>query len=272
MTSAELNALLAPYGISPVRDRGQHFLLDEGVVAKMVDAAEVREGDEVLEIGPGPGILTAALLDRGASVTAVELDVRLEKLLQERFAGRRLRLILGDARAIDTASLPQPYKLVANLPYNITSAVLEKFLLAERKPVSMTVMVQKEVAERIAAKPGEMGSLSVLCQALAETRKVANVPKHVFFPPPKVESAVVHLRLRSADELAALFPGTTWEKALKLSRSAFAHPRKQLKNTLLAVADAARLEKAFAAAGIAAAARPETLTVADWGRLAAALG
>ncbi|MEY4745065.1 MAG: hypothetical protein RL272_1010, partial [Candidatus Parcubacteria bacterium] len=172
MDANELRDLLAPYGIRPVKDRGQHFLLDDRVVERMADAAGVAAGERVVEIGPGPGILTSVLLGRGAEVVAIELDLKLRSLLQARFgADPRFRLLEGDVRSFSNGDIasrfsaadggPAAYKVVANLPYNITTDVLRKFLLEPPMPSSVTVMVQREVADRILAQAGDMSALAV---------------------------------------------------------------------------------------------------------------
>lgn len=312
MSPSDLKTLFARFGVRPIRDRGQHFLLDDAVVGKMCDAAGIASGDRVVEIGPGPGILTEELLRRGAHVTAIELDKKMVDILRDRFekvtilgigteaeirrkgppdehlgrfsgtllgtvpAGMRigdgLTVIHADARSVRNAELGStPYKVVANLPYGITSATIEKFLLEEPRPVSITLMIQREVAERVAAKAGSMSLLAVLCQALAEVAVVARVPSASFLPPPKVDSAVVHFRLRSAEESASVFRGASPSRVFSLTAAAFAASRKQLKNTLRAVAADDRLAAAFAAAKVRPESRPEELRVEDWVNLAKAL-
>lgn len=281
MTAEELRALLEPHGIRPLRDRGQHFLLDDRVVERMVDAAGVRPGSRVLEIGPGPGILTSRLLDAGADVVAVEIDVKLRALLATRFGTRPgFRLLDGDARAFSNAMLVDafstgaigPYSLVANLPYAITSETLRKFLLEDPAPAAIVVMIQREVADRILAKPGDMSALAVMVQAMGDVTRVANVPAGSFFPPPKVDSAVIHIMRKTDAMLAQTFAGTTRERFLAITQAAFAGKRKQLRNTLRPLArDENSLNKAFLESKIAPTRRPEELSLEEWTRLTAAL-
>lgn len=281
MTAEELRALLAPHDIRPLRDRGQHFLLDDRVVDRMIDAASVTDGSRVLEIGPGPGILTARLLDAGADVVAVEIDPKLRALLTARFGARpRFRLLDGDARAFTNAMLVDafasgvagPYSLVANLPYSITSETLRKFLLEDPAPAAIVVMIQREVADRILAKPGEMSALAVMVQAMGDVTRVVNVPAGSFFPPPKVDSAVIHIMRRTDAELSRIFSGATRERFLAVTQAAFAGKRKQLRNSLRGVVNEdSSLNEAFFSSGIAPTRRPEELSIEEWSRLVAAL-
>jgi 16S rRNA (adenine1518-N6/adenine1519-N6)-dimethyltransferase len=277
MTADALRKLLEPYGIRPLRGRSQHFLLDERVVAEMVAASGVAPGERVLEIGPGPGILTDALLATGADIVAAELDQKLCALLRDRF-GTRLALREGDVLDMTNEKLALSfatggaYRVVANLPYAITSAVFQKFLLESPAPVTMTVMIQKEVADRVLAKAGEMSSLAVLVQTFVRVRRVRDVHAGAFFPPPKVASSVIHMERKTETELAAFFSGCPQDRYFAIVRRAFAEPRKQLQNTLRGMTpDPVSLKKAFIEAKVSPAARPETLGIEQWRTLAYAL-
>lgn len=280
MTVDQLRALLEPYGIRPVKDRGQNFLLDGRVVTAMTEAADIGPGTHVVEIGPGPGILTAELLDRGAEVVAVELDSKLRALLRGRFAmDVRFRMCEGNALAFTNEQFldafeqaPSSYKVVANLPYAITTDILRKFLVEEPLPTSITVMVQREVADRLLAGPGDMSSFAVFVQTLGTARRIVNVPASAFFPAPKVRSAVIHIERKDERELSTFFRGTTADRYFSIVRTAFAGKRKQLKNTLKGLGIPENgLTKAFAKAKIGPDQRPEELSVQDWRRLALAL-
>ncbi len=276
MRASDLQDLLAKVGARPIKARGQHFLLDDAVVAKVVAAAGIAPGDTVLEIGPGPGILTAALLDAGASVIAVELDVKMVHLLEERFAGRDLRVIHGDILRTDLSALglahDATYAVVANIPYNITTPIIEMFLGATPSPRSMTLMVQKEVADRILAKRGDMNALAVFVRTSAHVTRVTNVARGAFLPPPKVESSVIHIVHKSAKEMSDFFDGADPSMYAKIVRAAFQGKRKQLRNSLRAVvAEDKELEKYFNAAKISPSERPEQLDLDDWQRLARAV-
>lgn len=270
MKVAELKSLLEPFGVQPLRARGQHFLLDESVVIKMLDVSGVGEGDRVLEVGPGPGILTSALLDAGADVVGVELDIKLQALLEDRF-GDTLSLVKGDILHHKNSELTSrfshagPYRVVANLPYSITSPVLEKFLQGDTRPESMTVMIQKEVADRLLAKPGKMSSIAVFVQTLGTVRRVTNVAKGAFFPPPKVNSSVIHIALKTEQERASDFENVPQDFFFTVVRTAFAQKRKQIRNSLKGFfKDKDDLEKSFKQAEIQTSARPEQLSVEQW--------
>lgn len=281
MDANALQELLAPYGIRPLRDRGQHFLLDDRVVGRMVEAAAVAPGDRVVEIGPGPGILTAALLAKGAEVVAVEIDLKLRSLLRDRFGAEpRFRLVEGDALGFPTADLSSrfsgggtaPYKVVANLPYNITSDALRKFLREDPVPSSVTVMIQREVADRILAAPGDMSALAVFVRTFGDVARVTNVPSGAFLPPPKVDSAVIHIVRKSREALLEFFRPVGEERYFTVVRTAFAGKRKKLRNSLQGLATSEKaLNEAFLRAGIAPERRPEELTVEQWRALASAL-
>ena len=190
---------LAAAGLTARKGLGQHFLLDLNLTRKIARLAGPLEGRTVVEIGPGPGGLTRALLEAGAHVVAVEKDARFGPILAaiaER-SGGRLRVIAGDALAL-AEPLPPGAPIVANLPYNVATPLLIQWLTADPPPEAMTLMFQKEVAERIVAGPGskDYGRLSVLAQALCEGRIVMELPARAFTPPPKVASAVVRLTPR----------------------------------------------------------------------------
>ena len=275
MDVSVLKEYLERYGARPLKSRGQHFLLDENVVQKMIAAARVKAGDTVVEIGPGPGILTAALLEAGASVTAVELDMKMQALQKDRFEGKAIHIMGGDVLSFTNSEIHSeetPYKVVANLPYNITSSILQKFLFEEPKPLSMTIMIQREVADRIMATPGQMSALAVMVQTMATVEKVVNVPKGAFYPPPKVDSSVIHMALKSPQELDAFFGPVDSAEYFRVGKTAFSGKRKKLKNTLSSmVSDKGVLENALISAEIPVSARPEEVGIAGWIMLTKAL-
>jgi len=281
MNPAELKQLIEPFGIRPIHGRGQNFLLDESVVAAMVQAAGIGPSDAVVEIGPGPGILTAALLNRGAEVVAIEIDRKLCALLRHRFTGPAFHLLEGDALSFSNAELLRSfagrdgggdYRVVANLPYAITSPVLEKFLFHEPRPSRLTLMLQREVTDRILAGRGEMSSLAVMVQTLGRPKKVLDISRHVFFPSPKVDSSVIHIDLKSRTELDGFFGALPRERYFTVVRRAFSQKRKQLKNSLMEIAGSRQvLENALIKAKIDPRSRPEDLLPADWAELVSAL-
>ncbi len=240
---------------------GQNFLADQNIVKRIIKAAEVKPGDRVLEIGPGTGVLTDALIEAGAIVTAIEADHDLIEPLKEIF-GDKLNLIEGDALNTPASLLPvAPYKLVANIPYNITSPIIECFLTTEPYPTSMTLMVQREVADRITAESPNMSLLAVACQVYAKVKKVFNVSREVFRPVPKVDSAIVRFDLYP--------PGGDMEAIIKLAKAGFSHPRKQMHGNLTAAGygEPAIVKSAIEAVGLDARVRAEIVSIEQWKRL-----
>lgn len=271
-----LRDVLRRHGVRAAASLGQRFLVDRGVLAAIVDAAELSSDDDVLEIGPGPGVLTAALAARVRSVTAVEVDPRMVALLAETLSDHKnVRIIQADALKVDLLALaPRPItRIVANLPYQITTPLLERFLANDRRPALVVVLVQQEVARRMAATGSsarERGYLSVFTQSFAEPRIVRRVPARAFRPAPRVDSAVVALRTRARPAFAPL----AQEPFLRLVSDAFRHRRKQLRSALghEAGLDRDRATAVLAAAGIAPDRRPETLSLDEWVALAHAIG
>lgn len=255
---ADIGSLLARHGINPRKSLGQHFLADPNLIAKMVETAEVVAGDRVVEVGAGTGALTSALVAAGAAVVAFEVDERLRPLLEEVMGPSDLDLRFVDVTAIDLAGElgPGPWKLVANLPYNVGTSLVLDVLLAVPSVESLTVMVQAEVADRLTASPGSRiyGVPSLVVAYTAEVRARFGVPPQVFVPAPRVDSAVVRLDRRQ--------PPAGFDVALGLARTAFAQRRKMLRSSL-------RLDPAvFDRAEIEPTSRPEKLSAADFLRLA----
>ncbi len=269
-----LRDVIARHGLRAAKALGQHFLLDLNLTRRIARAAGELSDGTTIEVGPGPGGLTRALLDEGAAkVYAIEKDRRCIGALQELSAAypERLEVIAGDALTIDTVALGgPPRRIVANLPYNVATVLLVGWLEdIYRSPgclTGLTVMFQKEVAERLAAPPGgrAYGRLSVLSQWLCEVRTLFEVSPRAFTPPPKVTSTVVELRPRPAPADPAQF-----ESLERMTAAAFGQRRKMLRQSLKTLGvDSAAL---IAAAGVPETARAEQLTVADFCALARAL-
>ena len=249
----------------------QNHLADALVLERIVEAAAVVPGERVVEVGPGLGILTAQLLAAGADVTAVELDPRLAAHLRSRFEDEpRLTLVEGDFLDTDIERVTTPpWALVANVPYHITSPILHHVLGSEPRPVRFVMMVQKEVAERIASPPGGMSYVSVFVQYHAAVEVAFGVPAAAFEPAPEVDSAILvgvtrERRLDADDE----------DELWRLVQAAFRERRKMIHNVLvrqLPGLDRARVDAALAATGIAPDRRPQTLSVTEWLALRAAL-
>lgn len=262
---------LAAHGLMAKKSFGQHFLLDLNVTRKIARLAGPLDGCVTIEVGPGPGGLTRALLEAGARVVAVEKDPRFVPLLADlaEAAPGRLTVVEADALEVDERALAdavQPgaaVRIVANLPYNVGTPLLIKWLTGPLAPESMSLMFQKEVAQRVAAKVGSdaYGRLAVIAQAVAEAEVVMDLPARAFTPPPKVASAVARLTPRAER------PTDAELKALEaVTREAFGQRRKMLKSSLKALGGAALC----AAAGIDPEARAETIDVAGFLALARA--
>lgn len=276
--SKRTRQLLKQYGLSPKKQLGQNFLTNEYVLERIIRAAEIHSDVGVLEIGPGLGALTEQLAKNAKQVIAIELDARLIPILEELFqADANVTVIQGDILKIDVNQLLEQFKdvcdvyVVANLPYYITSPVLIR-LLQNRYPLQrIVVMVQKEVAARLTAKPGskEYGALSVFAQYYAKVHHVFTVPKHVFVPQPKVESSVVRFDLLASPsvkvENESLF--------FQLVRASFAKRRKTLVNALYAAYSSflskKEIQTLLEAAQIDPQRRGETCSLEEFARLTA---
>jgi 16S rRNA (adenine1518-N6/adenine1519-N6)-dimethyltransferase len=268
-----VRATLRAAGLRARHRLSQNFLADPDVLDAILAEAQPRTGQRIMEIGPGLGLLTAGLLESGAAVTALELDRGLAAFLRGRFEGvETLHLIEGDALDQDLARLVEPpYDVVANIPYHITSPILHALLGQPPRPERMVLMVQREVAERIAAPPGKMSYLSVFVQYHAKVRIAFGVPAGAFEPEPAVESAVIVVEPYDADD--RLDPATE-DELWRLVQAAFRERRKMIHNVLsrqLPI-DAGRVTTALAAAGIDPDRRPQTLAVGEWLALRDALG
>ncbi len=280
LSRTRVRAALHALGLRPSRGMGQNFLIDGAALATIVTAAALTADDTVVEVGPGLGVLTWELVQRARTVVAIELDRRLAERLRTEFrASPNLAIIQGDVLRLppttilaehdpDAASGARPYKVVANLPYAITSAVLRHFLSAPLRPTLMVVLVQQEVAARICARAGDLSVLAHAVQIYAEPEIVARVPASSFFPAPEVDSSVLRLRIRPQPAVVPDQP----EALLRLIKAGFLHPRKQLGNALpggMAAMgmkiDRQRVLDALAAAGIDPTRRAETVTLEEWG-------
>jgi 16S rRNA (adenine1518-N6/adenine1519-N6)-dimethyltransferase len=264
--------ILRKHNIRPSKSMGQNFLVEPAVVRSIGEVAEIKEKDLVIEIGPGMGILTRELLSRGATVVGVELDRDLARFLKNDLSDvRTFSLVEQDARYVEIDEITQgrAYQVVANLPYSAATVIIRRFMESPSAPTRMTVMVQREVAERITAEPGSMSLLGLATDLYAESRIAFIVPPDVFLPPPKVESAVVVLDVR------AELRGTAEMRArmFELATMAFQRKRKTISNGLSMGLDRPKVEldDILESIGIDAKLRPQTLTVDEWLRIAEAL-
>ncbi len=266
-------ALLRELGLRPSKGLGQNFLVDRSVPPKILAAADLSPQDNVVEIGPGVGVLTLPLARTVQHLTAVELDRRLYPYLHSALAPYPgARLVEGDALEFDPAELsPSPYKLVANIPYYITSAILRHFLESEHRPVRIVLMVQKEVAQRIVARPPDMSLLAVSVQFYGRPKIWATVPAGAFFPPPKIDSAILLIETYPPDEQPC--PNVDTTRFFDIARAGFGQKRKQLANSLTAglKLDKALIQEALQRAGLDGTRRAESLSLEEWGQFYGAL-
>ncbi len=252
-------------GFDPIKSKGQNFLIDAKVVDKIMQAAALNSQDKVLEIGPGLGVLTEQLVKRAGKVAAIELDKQLAEYLRLKFEqSNNLNLFEGDALRLLGAAinwLQGEYKVVANLPYQITSHLLRLLTEQTLRPKSMVVMVQAEVAERICSQPGQMSVLAVMMQYYGYGRIIAHVGKNSFWPQPQVDSAVLvwYFNIKPA-----LGNSKEEKKFFKLVKQGFAQKRKMLKNNLAALYKADKISRALGSLGLDIKVRPQVLSVADW--------
>ncbi len=271
LTPATIPALLERHGLAPSRALGQNFLADPNTARRIVRLADVSAGDRVLEIGPGIGSLTTALLDAEAEVTAIELDRHVIPALRE-VVGDAVRVVPGDALTVDLAGVlgdpaGGPHVLVANLPYNVATPIVMRFLEDAPQITTMLVMVQREVGERLAAGPGTKtyGAPSVKVAYFATARVVGLVPPSVFVPAPRIESALVRFARHAAPPVAVPSP----DRLFALVRAGFGQRRKMLRSALRAeLGDTT--DPVLEAAAIDGRRRAETLDLADWAAIARA--
>ncbi|HSK92509.1 MAG TPA: 16S rRNA (adenine(1518)-N(6)/adenine(1519)-N(6))-dimethyltransferase RsmA [Candidatus Angelobacter sp.] len=273
-TPGQLRRIMGTERLRPRKSLSQNFLTDPEALDAIVEAAELSPGDRVVEIGPGLGVLTRRLLAAGASVLAVELDARLAEYLRRELYGiERFDLIEADALEIHPRDCfpGESFKLVANIPYHITSPLLHTFLEGERPPVLTVLLVQLEVAERVAAVPGQMSYLSAFVQNVTSAEIVARVPAAAFEPEPKVDSAILRLRRRDHPTVP---PGDGRELFYRVVQAGFRQRRKQVHNGLsreLPV-DREQVERALATCGVTPDRRPQTLSLDEWACLTTELG
>src|SRR3990167_608927 len=267
-SKTEIQAIAKKLGLRPSRSQGQNFLIDQEALNDIVATADIQPGDKILEVGPGFGSLTFPLLEAGAEVHAVETDKILAANLQkqEPIWDKKLHVQQQDIRTANLEQIfhQQPYKVVANLPYNITSWFTRFIFEAPHKPQTMTLLLQKEVAERMVAKPGKMSLLALSVQYYSQPTITRIVPRVSFWPQPEVDSAVIHFAAIKEHNFA-------YKKELfRLAKIAFAGKRKQMHNTIKSGLKLSKpeAESLLKAADIAPTARPQELGLQDWKRLA----
>lgn len=241
---------------------GQHWLTDYVSLSAMCDAVQVGDEDTILEIGPGLGTLTELLVERANNVVAVEFDEELAAQLPKRIPDSNLKVVRQDIMSFDLTSLPVSYKLVANIPYYLTSNLIRVLSESDNPPSQAAILVQKEVAERVAAAPGKMSLLSVTAQFYWEASVGQIVPARLFTPPPKVDSRILILNRRSDP----LFPDIDAKQFFRLVKAGYSNRRKTLVNSLSAglQLDKPTTSELLTKADIAPTARPQELSLEQW--------
>ncbi len=285
MNYADITALLGQYGLKPNKVLGQHYLIDESILSRIIEISSIKEGELVLEIGAGPGILTKALAEAGAEVLAVEFDSKFCRLLQSEFHNwRNVHVLCTDALRLQLAELTQPdkgqyRKIVANIPYQITNPLIRKIIEPGSPIQQATLLVQKEVANRLTAPPGsaERGILTIILEYYGTIKKISDVPAAAFWPAPKVDSAIVLIERRTDPAPNSTIDQTSqYEKQSQsdqaffwLIRQGFSGKRKVLINSLHG---SLRIPKETVTAivektTIPLQARAEDLSLAQWQEL-----
>lgn len=264
---AHVKDLMARFGIRPTKSLGQNFLIDGNILRAIAEAGGAAPGVNVLEVGPGLGVLTREMAERGAQVTTLEKDEHLRPVLAETLAGLDVNIVWGDALEFDYGALPAGTRVIANLPYYITGPLLSRFMRAP-SIISATVLVQKEVAQRLSSQPGDdnYGFLTALAHLYGTVRPVRDVPKGSFIPAPAVTSSVVRLDFdRERPQPSPAY--------IRLIDQALAHRRKTLRNNLkMAGYPMERVEAAMLAADLSPTIRAEAIPLEQLRRLADALG
>lgn len=264
-SALDIPDLMRRYGLSPRKALGQNYLADPSILEKMVEAAGVQAEDAVLEIGPGLGSLTRHLARSARRVVAVEIDQGLIPILQQVLADEpNVSVIHADILSLDPAEIMagEPYLVVANIPYYITSAIFRHLLESRHRPQRLVLTVQREVAGRICAAPGDMSLLALSVQVYGAPRPVLRIPARAFYPPPKIDS--VTLRVDLFDQ--PLIPAGQMNAFFRLAKAGFSQKRKTLRNALSGGLGwtPEQAEQLLQAAGIDAGRRAETLSLAEW--------
>ena len=268
MNRTELIEVLAKYGIHPSKAKGQNFLVDQNMLDAMVRSMNLQEGEQVLEVGPGTGVLTKMMLDAGCKLTSVETDKKLFKYLTENIDHPNFTLVYGDACKVDYDEIidySKPFRCIANLPYAISSIFIARMTELPSPPTEMYFLLQKEMAERFSAKPHtkKYGSLTVRAGVLYESKIIRKVPPQVFHPPPKIDSSFIYMKLREE------FPEKKTLVILNtVVRAAFSQRRKKAFKLISGSFKNIDLAEGFKVAGISIDDRAEHIEISQYIKLA----
>lgn len=265
----KIKELLRAYGVVPRRARGQNFLVDQNILKKIVDAAQVKKTDVVVEVGAGCGVLTRELAARAKKVCAIEIDARLFEVLSKELEGRKnLELVKDDCLAVPNTRFGKKngsYRVIANIPYSITARLIRKFLEECPQPSDMILLVQREVGERLCATPGHMSLLSLSAQYSSDPKILFRVSPRSFYPVPEVESVVISMKLKQVNDRSL-----TTKRLFSLAKAAFRAKRKQCAQTIAKECKIPleEVRAGFQKCGISPRARAQELAVSDWLKLA----
>jgi 16S rRNA (adenine1518-N6/adenine1519-N6)-dimethyltransferase len=267
LSKQKIISLCRETGFRPRRQSGQNFLINQKIVDQIINEADLNPEDTVLEIGAGFGFITEALVEKVKKVIAVELDKRLARYLLKKFSNdKKVTIIHDDIFKINLKKYleDRKYKIIANLPFNITSLILRNFLSQKPRPDKMTLIIQKEVAKRTIAKPGEMSLLSVMVQFYSKPEVVSVLPKHYFWPKPEVDSALMKINLNGEKE-----KDIDEKKFFQIVKMGFSARRKQLHNNLSTglKIDSRKTKEILQKLGLQPMIRPQNLSVIDWQNL-----
>ena len=249
----------------PNKSLGQHWLTDRLILEAIVDCAAFTRNDTVLEVGPGLGTLTSAILAQAGKVIAVEFDPELARKLPGQFPGTSLEVVRSDILSYDTRMLPEDVVVIGNIPYYITNKIVRTFTEGPRIPKTVVLLIQKEVAERIASSPGDLSVLAISAQIAFDVQLGPDVPAAYFTPPPKVDSQVIVMHRREQP----LVPVEQRKKFFRLVKAGFSAKRKKLRSALAGglAMDKTAVEKMLDQAGIPPDVRAQELSIADWLKL-----
>ena len=272
MLLEDLKSLLKKYNLWAKKRLGQNFLIDEQVLCSIIEAAELKKSDNIIEVGPGTGFLTDKLLEKAGNVVAIEQDKDMVRILNERFDEvNNLKVVNADVlktRSQNSGFRSQTYKVVANIPYYITSPLLKHFLQSDNRPEMMVLLVQKEVAEKICGISGK-SVITIETQIFGEPEIIEFVPSNAFYPAPKVNSAILRIRVYKSP----LVPVDGLRDFLRIVKFGFSQKRKKLKSSLAAGLrmKSSEIKEILIKTGIDPDLRAENLSIENWQKLAKAL-
>jgi len=270
-TPTKVKEICKKYNFQPRKSRGQNFLVEKNVVTKIINASNIGASDCILEIGPGLGIMTDELSRQAKKILAVEIDKKIVEILQNEFSWPNVDIVRSDILDIANETIKaklgcKEYLIVANLPYQITSPIIEKFLIGKDKPERLVVMVQREVGDRMLAKPPHMNLLALMIEFYSSTKKLFRVSKNSFWPKPKVDSVVMEIIPKKNKEIEMIFSNGNINSFWELVRNGYRSKRKYLANNIAPFLKISKdkIMEIFQFLDWDAKIRPENLSLDDW--------